>query len=541
MNVQNSRSRLVSFLKQAPLAVVVLLASQAIFAQTAPSKPKLVVSIIVDQFRYDYLTRFRSEYHGGLDQLLTHGADFTNAFYGQVPTVTAVGHSIFMSGAMPAVSGIVGNAWYDRDAEQVVTSVCDWDVKTVGAPQAANGKRCTDADPASPRRLLVTTVGDELRAAHRDSKTIGISLKARAAILPSGHQANGAFWFDDVSGNFVSSSYYMEHLPGWADSFNSKKLPAKYVDCKWDGFPNWNFHAAKGGTPYSKLPASPWGNELVEQFAEQAINGEQLGQRAVTDLLTVSFSSNDYVGHAVGPDAPEVKDMSIRTDQLLSKLFEVLDQKVGLGNTIIVLSADHGVAATPAQDEAEKMPGGYLAADIEDAVKSALNKRFGNHEWLIADAGETSIYFDRDTLGQVKGADGQPVPPEVVYNTAKEALFAIPQLHVARVYTRTQLDNGVAGDFIAQAEMNGYFPRRSGDLNLVFEPGYIPGTKGTSHFSPYAYDRHVPVLMMGPGIKAGHYDAAIQPNDIAPTLATMLAVQTPSGSSGHVLTQILAP
>lgn len=295
-------------------------------AQMTP-KPKLVVVVVVDQFRYDYLTRFRKDYHGGLDTLLTKGADFTNGFYAQVPTVTAVGHSIMLSGAMPAASGIVGNSWYDRAEGKVVTSVCDWTEKLVGAPQPKAGEKCADSDPASPRRLLVSTLGDELKDAHPDSKVIGISIKPRGAILPSGHSANGAFWFDDGTGNFVTSSYYMEKLPEWSDAFNNQKLAAKYVDQKWDGFPSWDFHS-KGNAAYSKLPASPWGNELIEQFAEAAITGEKLGQRGATDLLTVSFSSNDYVGHAVGPNSPEVRDMAIRTDQLLGKLFGVIEQNV---------------------------------------------------------------------------------------------------------------------------------------------------------------------------------------------------------------------
>lgn len=504
-------------------------------------RPKLVVGIIIDQFRYDYLTRFRGDYHGGLNQLLTQGADFTNAFYAQVPTVTAVGHSIFMSGAMPAVSGIVSNAWYDRDEAKVVTSVCDWSVKTVGGEDAGKGPSCTDDAPASPKRLLVSTVGDELRNSHEESKVIGISIKARAAILPSGHRAAGAYWFDDVSGNFVSSTFYMDELPDWAKSFNERKLAAKYVERKWDGFPNWSFRAASGSSaPYAKLPASPWGNELIEQFAEQALTGEKLGQRGATDLLTVSFSSNDYVGHRVGPDAPEVRDMAIRTDQLLGKLFRLIDEKVGLKNVIVVLSADHGVAATPDRDKAEKMPGGYVSGNPEKIVEEALTARFGAAEWLIPGGGETNLYFNRSAMENAKTSDGKPANLEEIYHVASEALLSNPQLHVARVYTREQLENGITGDFIALAEMNGYNSKRSGDLAIVLEPSYIPGRSGTTHFSPYAYDRHVPVLFMGPGIKPGRYDNTIEPNDIAPTLATMLDIQTPSGSSGRVLTEMLA-
>jgi predicted AlkP superfamily pyrophosphatase or phosphodiesterase len=513
-------------------ASLFVLSQLAYCAPAQTPKPKLVVGIIIDQFRYDYLTRFRADYHGGLHQFLTQGADFTNAFYQQVPTVTAVGHSIFMSGAMPAVSGIVSNSWYDRDAGKVVTSVCDWDEKQVGGGHGdAEGAKCTDADPASPKRLLVSTLGDELRTADAKSKVIGVSIKARGAILPSGHRAAGAYWFDDETGNFITSTYYAKELPGWASAFNSQKLPAQYVDRKWEGFPKWSFHASAGSKlPYSSIPASPWGNELIEGFAEAALTGEQLGQRGVTDLLTVSFSSNDYVGHRAGPDSPEVRDMAIRTDQLLAKLFKRIDETVGMNNTVVVLSADHGVAPTPKQDTEDKMPGGYLHPDLEEVITGALNRKFGKAAWLVPGAGEMALYFNYEAFKSAKR--------EEVFSVAREAILAAPQLHVARVYSREQMDNGVGGDFIARAEINGYFPRRSGDLFLVFEPDYIPGSSGTSHFSPYAYDRHVPVLFMGPNIKPGRYHETVAPNDIAPTLATMLNLQTPSGSSGRVLNEM---
>lgn len=508
-----------------------------------PNKPKLVVAIIVDQFRYDYLTRFRADYHGGLNQLLTGGADFTNAYYAQVPTVTAVGHSIFLSGAMPAVSGIVGNSWYDRDEKQTVTSVCDWDEKQVGSGdhQAVKGPRCTDSDPASPRRLLVSTLGDEMRAANPKSKIVGISIKARGAILPSGHRAAGAYWFDDETGNFITSTFYMQQLPPWASAYNGKKLAANYVTKKWDGFPTWNFHAPAGSSaPFAKLPGSPWGNELIEGFAEAALDGERLGRGEATDLLTISYSSNDYVGHRVGPDAPEVRDMSIRTDQLLAQLFKRIDETVGLNNTLIVLSADHGVAPLPEQDARHKMPGGYLTADIEDSVTSALNRKFGKASWIIPGGGDTTMYLNNDTLSKVKDHEGTPLSRAEVETAVRETVLGIPQLHVARVYSREQLDNGVAGDFLAQAEMNGYYPRRSGDFLFILEPNWWSGTSGAAHFSPYAYDRHVPLLMMGPGIKPGRYAGPVMPNDVAPTLATLLDIETPNGSSGRVLTEVLA-
>jgi predicted AlkP superfamily pyrophosphatase or phosphodiesterase len=429
----------------------------------------------------------------------------------------------------------VNNSWYDRAEGKVVTSVCDWTEKVVGAPQPKQADKCSDSDPASPRRLLVSTLGDELKDAHPESKVIGISIKARGAILPSGHSANGAFWFDDGTGNFVSSSYYMEKLPAWAGAFNNEKLAAKYVEQKWDGFPTWDFHSKSNA--YAKLPASPWGNELIEKFAEAAITGEKLGQRGATDLLTVSFSSNDYVGHAVGPNAPEVRDMAIRTDRLLGKLFGLIEHNVGMKNTVVVLSADHGVAATPKHDEETRMPGGYVHGNPEEVVQRALAKTFAvDAPWLIPGGGETVLYLNWDTaLKARKESSGEPIEEDDLYRVATSALLASPDLHVARVYTRAQLENGEYGDFIAEALMNGFNSKRSGDIEIVFESGYIPGSSGTTHFSPWAYDRHVPIVLMGPGIRAGRYDENVVVNDIAPTLATLLDVQTPSGSSGRVL------
>jgi hypothetical protein len=210
-------------------------------------------------------------------------------------------------------------------------------------------------------------------------------------------------------------------------------------------------------------------------------------------------------------------------------------------DVVVVLSADHGVAARPDHDKETHMPGGYLSGDVEGAIASALNRKFGKADWLIPGGGETTIYLNHKSLENIKMPQGEPIGEEQIYQTASEAIMAMPQLHVARVYTRKQLGDGIAGDFIARAEMNGYYPRRSGDLQIVFDSGFLPGSSGTSHFSPYAYDRHVPVLLMGPGIRPGRYNQTIEVNDIAPTLATMLDVQTPSGSSGRVLTEILAP
>ena len=512
-----------------------LLASSAVFAQV-PRKPKLVVTIVVDQFRYDYLTRFRADYHGGLDRMLREGAVFTNARYGQAPTVTAVGHSIVTTGAMPSVTGIVGNAWIDRESGRQVTSVCDDRYQVVGAETPKPGPRCSDWDPASPRRLLVGTVGDELKNRDGRSKVIGISLKARSAILPSGHRADGAFWFDDKSGAFISSTFYFSELPSWVARFNALGLPREYVDKKWEGFGGWDFHAVPGSPrTYERIPASPWGNELVEKLAEAAIDGEKLGQREATDLLAISFSSNDYVGHQTGPDAPEVRDMCIRTDRLLGRLFEVIGEKVGLENALFVLTADHGVSPAPELQAERKMPGGYIHVGIEDIVRSALFKKFGAKD-LVLGSVDNAIYLDYQALG------AKNIELAAACQAAAAALLAVPQAHVARVYTRDQLQQGMAGDRIANAVLNGFYAARSGDVIVIFEPYWMPalwaGAK-TTHFTPYNYDTHVPVVFFGAGVRPGRYRADIQVNDIAPTLSALIDVEPPAGAFGRVLTEVL--
>ena len=514
------------------LCAFLLLPALGAYSQT---KPKLVVIVVVDQFRADYLSRFRADYMSGLDRMLREGANFTNARYEHAPTVTAVGHSIISTGAMPAVSGIIGNAWVDRaNGNKQVTAVCDLDFKVVGSDTPKAGARCVDQDPASPRRLLVSTIGDEMRNRDEKSRVIGVSLKARSAILPSGHRANGAFWFDDASGNFITSTYYSQELPGWVKEFNDRKLPAQYVDRKWGGFETWDFHSQNEKRPYDKLPASPWGNELIEQLAERAIISEQLGQRESTDLLTVSFSSNDYVGHAVGPDAPEVRDMAIRTDKLLGQLLAVIGEKVGLSKTLVVLSADHGVSPTPAVQKARKLPGDYVHADVEDLVQSTLNARFGKGDWVLPGAAENALYLNYKTLADKK------VDLSVANRLAADAILAVPQTHASRVYTREQLVGGGRGDFITTAMLNGFYPSRSADLIIVYEPYYLPGGgRGTTHFSPYVYDNHVPVVFFGAGVKAGTYRRIVTVNDIAPTLAAAVGVELPSGAFGNVLAEVV--
>ena len=489
----------------------------------APRKPKLVLAIVIDQFRYDYLTRFRDEYHSGFDRLLTHGAVFTNARYEHFPTVTAVGHSTFLTGATPAISGIINNEWYDRQEGKSVTSVSDSKEQLLGGGANRPG--------VSPRRLLVDTVADELKiASGGKAKVIGISLKDRAAILPVGHTADGAYWFDTLSGNFVSSTFYFTDLPGWVKDFDAARPADQYRGAVWlDHTMTQDLKKL-----YSDVDASPFGNELVERFAERSLDAEQLGRHDTTDVLAVSFSSNDYVGHQLGPDSAEVHEMCVRTDRLLGKLFQAVDQAVGLDNVMVVLTADHGVAPVPEINAARRMPGGRVTpAEISNALEAALAKKYGDGKWIVSSAGY-AIYLNLDLIAS-KNLDRAEVN-----RTAAAAALDLP--HVFRVYTREQLMGGTAlDDHVGRRVMNGYYVRRGPDVEVLLEPYWIFASTGTSHGTTFDYDTHVPVIFMGSGIRPGRYDGNIAPNDIAPTMATMLAVETPSGSVGRVLTEMLQP
>ncbi len=484
-----------------------------------PPKPKLVLFIAADQFRADYLQRFRADYKEGFDLLLTKGAVFVDARLEHFPTVTATGHSTFLTGAPPSVSGIIGNEWYDRSSRRNVTSVSDDSAKLLGGAGGA---------ASSPRRLLVSTVGDELKIADQGrSRVIGISLKDRGAVLPAGHMADAALWFDAATGNFVSSNYYFSALPEWVKDFNAGRVPDRYIGAEWLGV---KLPAAAGEKLYEALPASPFGNELVEALSERAIRSTQLGRREVTDLLAISLSSNDYVGHEYGPDSPQVRDMCIRTDRLLGKLFKFVDNLVGLQNVLVVFTADHGVVSSPDVNVARKMPGGRVSpAGLQAAVRGALEKKYGDGRW-IQGTGEFALYLNRDLIRDKRLDEAE------VESTAAQALLALP--HVFRAFTRSQLGNCAASDPIARRVLNGFNVRRSGDVFVIFDPYWIAGAEGTTHGSPFGDDTHVPLVFMGPAARAGNYYEPVAENDVAPTLAAILGIQVPNGSVGRILSEI---
>jgi len=487
---------------------------------SAAAPPKLVLVLTIDQFRYDYLTRYRDDYTGGLRRLLERGAVFTQARYQHSPTVTAVGHATYLSGALPAVSGIIGNDWWDRAAGRTVLAVWDPAVKIVGG--AGEG--------ASPRRMFVSTVGDELKIARASSRVVALSMKDRGAIFTGGHMADVVLWYDGQTGRFVSSTFYGPALPEWAVRFNDERRADAHRGAAWKG---GELPKEAGPAYYGAVSGSPFGNDLLEALAERAVEAERLGQRGETDLLAVSFSSNDAVGHARGPDSPEVRDVSVRTDQALGRLFAHLDARIGMRNVLVVLTADHGVAPVPEVQAGRRMPGGRVAAGtVRQAVQAALAARWGEGRWVVSPS-DHSIYLDRQLVADTK------VDLDDAQDAAQAAALALP--HVLRAYTLHELLSGAsAGDPLGRPFLLSAHVQRSADLQVVLEPYWMFAAQGTTHGSVFGYDNHVPIVFMGPGIRPGIYRKPITVNDIAPTLADILSVETPSGSAGRVLDEVLA-
>ena len=515
-------------------ALILFLISVSIAQPASPGraplpKPKLVVTIMVDQFRYDYLMRWRQQYHGGLHRLLTQGANFTDAHLGHYPTVTAMGHAGVLTGAYPINSGVIGNDWYDRGLDRNIESITDFKEKDLGEGNKSPG--------ASPRRLLVSTVGDQMKMAGSPVMpvVVGISLKDRAAIMPSGHTADGAFWFDNQTGNFVSSTYYFPALPDWVKAHNARKLQDRYLGrnfmdpgvaepiVKVPGTPGPAYYGALRNTPYS--------SELMVEFAKTVVEHYKMGQRGTTDLLTVSFSANDSLGHRDGPDASSIREMSIQTDRVIGDLFAWLDSKIGMRNVLVVFSADHGVGPVPEVNAERKMPGERFDRNaFFEPLRKALEARYGSGKWIAGTAG-SSPYLNYKLIAEKK------LNPREVREFAADQVMMLPG--VARVFTRDQLLRGeVPGDEVGQRVARSFNSQRSGDLEIVMEPYWISTGSRATHGSPYHYDTHIPIVFMGPGVRPGYYDAKVKMQDIAPTLAAMLEIEAPSASEGRILSEM---
>ena len=495
-------------------------------------RPRLVLGIVVDQFRYDYTTRFADRYTGGLHTLLTEGAVFVDAHQDHYPTVTAVGHATFMTGSTPATSGIIGNEWYDRKLGHAITSVEDRGTQLLGGAAGATG--------SSPHNLLVSTVGDELKASdHDQSRVIGISMKDRAAILPAGRSADAAYWFDTTTGAVVSSSWYEPRLPEWVQQFNQLKLAEHDLGKSWTvpgaAKPFVVLPATPGSDYIAAWEETPWSNDVLERFAEEAMQQEHLGQRTQTDMLTVSFSANDHLGHAVGPYDPAIDEMSVATDAAIGRLIAAAEKQAGgRDNLLVVMTADHGVAPTPEWSLAHHLPGGRAdKKEYDRTVQDALRVRFGDGAWIVG-TWESGFYFNQELMREKK------LRPADVEDEAARAVQGLP--YVERTYTRTQLMQRTAmvstvDDYVARS----FFAERGPDLFVVLKPYWLFGNgSGTTHGSPWNYDTHVPLIFWGAGIRGGKYTERVGISDVAPTLATVLHIEVPSGSVGRVLPAIVA-
>jgi predicted AlkP superfamily pyrophosphatase or phosphodiesterase len=527
---------------------------------TTVSRPKLVVGIVIDQMRWDYLYRFNDLFKedGGFKRLLNNGFSCENTFIPYVPTVTAAGHTCIYTGSVPAIHGIVGNNWFDNIENKKYYCTDDSTVQTVGDSSINEGKM-------SPRNMLVTTIGDELRiATNFKSKVIGISIKDRASILPAGHAANAAYWYDK-KGNFITSTYYMDSLPTWVQNFNKRKITDSLYSLGWvpylpwnlatQSYPYLNYSTADDvpyedkpfgnaqtkmpydlskyiGKDYTKIATTPGGNVLLEQLAEAAISNEQLGQRKTTDMLAVSFSSPDYIGHAFGPNSWEQLDDYVRLDAVLGKFFHYLDSTVGKGQYVVFLTADHGVSHIPGFDSAYKLPGGYFNEDtIVKEMNAQLKQQFGKDNIIIG-IENFQVIFDNQLI-KSDSLDKKNIEDWVIGFLQKEN-------SIAQVFALKDISTYPLTATQKEMITNAYFPARSGDIQIIVKPAFVEGAgRADEHGVWNPYDSHIPLLWYGWGIKQGASNREVYMTDIAPTLAAMLHIQMPNGCIGKVIPEVL--
>jgi predicted AlkP superfamily pyrophosphatase or phosphodiesterase len=509
-----------------------------------PRRPRLIVVIVIDQFPYDYLTRFRPYFVARGFNLLLSGADFINCRYDDATTATGPGHACLFTGAYPNIHGIVGNEWYDRSLGRAVNCVEDSGTKLV---ETAEGPSQTRG--ASPHFLLGSTWGDELRfASNFQSKVISVSLKDRGAILPGGHTANAAYWYDSATGRFVTSTYYVSALPAWVAKFNDQSPAREYCGKPWQALPETpggggrvlgQFKSAAGEPCPDRrflfwLRNVPFVSKMQLDFARAAIQEERLGQGPATDLLAISLSVNDSVGHEFGPYSPEVADTVLRTDRDLARFFEDLDRTVGLSNVWIALSADHGVAPNPHFIKEHHLGmGNFRLASLSQAVEGSLSQALGQGRW-IQSLQPPFIYLNQATIRE------HNVTPERAAAEAAKAAMSVDGVKAA--FTRNQLLTGsMDGSPLARKAANSFEAQRGGDVFVILDPYAVPvsGEMETTHGSPWAYDAQVPLLLWGSAFKPGMYAVPCQPIDLAATLAAALGLNQPSGVEGRPLTPAL--
>ena len=518
-------------------------------------KPKLVVGIIIDQMRYDYLTRFENRYEDdGFKRLLKNGFSLENAHYNYIPTYTAVGHSSVYTGTTPSEHGIISNNWYDKFLKKTIYCVDDENYSTIG-DNSDSGKK-------SPNRLFTTTVTDQLQLAqNKHGKTIGIAIKDRSAILPVGHTATAAYWYNGGNfNNWITSSYYMSTLPNWVTNFNANNNADEYLNTTWNTLydiktytnsrpDNSIFEGTFKGnqTPtfpkklkelrvkngnFDLIKSIPAGNTLTTDFAKAAIIGENLGKTDVTDFIAISYSSTDYIGHKFGPASVEIEDTYLRLDKDLANFLNFLDQQVGKDNYSVFLTADHAAVHVPAYLQSLKIAAHYLDINKFRNFILEITKKYFNSTELIENVSNYQIFLDKEkieALGFSVNNVAQKLADEVLnFNGIYKAV-------TARTLQTTHFSSGILNSL-----QNGYNQKLSGDVLMIPYPAtLIRERTGTSHGSGYSYDTHVPIIFYGNGIKKGRSSKRYNITDIAPTIANLLQIEAPNSTNGIVINEAL--
>ncbi|MDQ0964603.1 putative AlkP superfamily pyrophosphatase or phosphodiesterase [Flavobacterium sp. W4I14] len=511
------------------------------------ARPKLVVGLVVDQMRWDYLYRYYNRYtNGGFKRLINEGFSVENTFIPYTPTYTACGHTCIYTGSVPAVHGIIGNDWYDPETKKNVYCTEDSSVSTVGSTPSSEGNM-------SPKNMLTTTITDELRlATNFKGKVIGISLKDRGSILPAGHAANAAYWYQGSTGNWITSTYYMKEVPTWIADYNKLKLANKFYAKNWETLYPMNSYVnstadekayeGKSSTfphqltqnidkNFDAIRSTPYGNTITLDLAKLAILSEDLGQDNITDFLAVSCSSTDYVGHAYGPNSVEAEDTYLRLDKDFEEFFNYLDKKVGKGNYTVFLTADHGAAHVPGFMQENKLPSGVVSDRyIANKLNTYLNDKFKVNN-LVLKSQNNQIIFDHDKT------DKSDVSFDVIKSASIEFLKRLDGFQNA--VDIAKISQSTLQEIQKKMITNGYNARRSGDIYYVLQPNWFNGgSTGTTHGNWNPYDSHIPLVFMGWGIKAGASNKTHYMTDIAPTLAALLHIQMPNGTVGEPITEI---
>jgi len=519
------------------------------------SRPKLVVGIVVDQMRWDYLYRYYDRYsNDGFKRLLNGGFSCENTFINHLPSVTGVGHATIYTGSVPSLHGIAGNEWVDQLNGKSVYCVSDTSVRAVGNPTSSEGRM-------SPRNLLTTTITDQLRVATNfRSKVIGISLKDRASVLPAGHTPTAAFWFDDASGNFITSTYYMDQLPAWVNQFNGKKRIEQLIANGWNTLYPVNTYKQSDAdeksyegkfsgetasvfphdiqSAYAKSKGSfrntPFGNTLTLDFTLEAVNAYQLGKGEATDFLAVNFASTDYVGHMFGVNSIEIEDTYLRLDKDLAQLFKTLDAKIGKGQWIVFLTADHGAANAIGFMQEHHLPADYWrSGPLTDSLNRILGQRF-EATGLVRSIRNYQVNFD---LNKISNAN---LDFNAIRQTAIDFLQRQPGISYA--VDMAWVGRAPVPERLKTMMVNGYNFKRSGQVQIILNPGWFGSESktGTTHGAWNPYDTHIPLLWYGWNIKHGKSSREVYMHDIAPTLAALLHIEMPNGCVGKVIDEVMA-